>query len=129
MGKEKREGRTSVAVQWLRLHLPTQSVRFNPSLGRKDPIYPKNIKNQKQYCNKFNKEVKHGPHQKKKKERKEQRHFRAVPEAYTIASLREVASTTLMSWRNSFQPPWNRKSTQMASQRSPSLLTLCVHFC
>ena len=39
-----------------------------------------------------------------KKKKKEQRCCRAVPEAYTVASLREGACTTLMSC-NSFQPP------------------------
>ena len=51
--------RTSLAVQWLRLHLPVQGDAGSiPSEGTKIPhaSRPKNqnIK-QKQYCNKFNK--------------------------------------------------------------------------
>ena len=63
-----RQTGTSLAVQWLRLHLPMQGVqvrslvgklRFHMRCGQKT----KNIK-QKQYCNIFNKDFKDGPHQK-----------------------------------------------------------------
>ena len=54
---------TSLAVQWLRLHLPMQGVwvqslvtelRSHMPPGQK----PKKHKQQKQYCNKFNKDLK-----------------------------------------------------------------------
>ena len=59
---------TSLAVQWLKLHLsmqggegsiPGQGVKIPHALGPKS----QNIK-QKQYCNKFNKDFKNGPHHK-----------------------------------------------------------------
>ena len=62
---------TSLVVQWLKLHLPNaggagsipdQGVMITHALGPKN----QNIK-QKQYCNKFNKDLKkNGPHQRKK---------------------------------------------------------------
>ena len=61
--------RTSLAVQWLRLHLPMQGDAGSiPGEGTKilHASRPKsqNIK-QKQYCNKFNKGFKNGPHKKR----------------------------------------------------------------
>ena len=56
----------SLAVQWLGLHLPTQGVqvqtlvsklRSHMSHGQKKKTKTQNIK-QKQYCNKFNKDLK-----------------------------------------------------------------------
>ena len=56
---------TSLAVQWLRLHLPMQEVwvqslggelRFHMPHGQKNQKTFK--KTQKQYCNKFNKDLK-----------------------------------------------------------------------
>ena len=57
---------TSLVVQWLRLHLPMKrGVGSIPGWGVKIPhalwLKKQNIK-QKQYCNKFNKELKNGPH-------------------------------------------------------------------
>ena len=68
---------TSLVVQWLGLCLPMQGgAGFIPGWETEIPHAggPKkqNIK-QKQYCNKFHKDLKNGPHQKiyiKKKERK-----------------------------------------------------------
>ena len=62
---------TSLAVQWLRLHLPLQgNAGLIPGEGIKIPHASQpenqNIK-QKQYCNKFNKDFKNGPHHLKKK--------------------------------------------------------------
>ena len=58
---------TSLAVQWLRLHLPMQRVQVRSLVGEQIPhaSWPKNqnIK-RKQHCNKFNKDFKSGPHQK-----------------------------------------------------------------
>ena len=59
---------TSLVVQWLKLHLSMQGGEGSiPGQGVKIPhaLEPKsqNIK-QKQYCNKFNKDLKNGPHQK-----------------------------------------------------------------
>ena len=60
--------RTSLVVQWLRLHLPMQGMqvqflvrelRSHMPQAKK----PKHIR-QKQYCNKFNKDFKNGPHEK-----------------------------------------------------------------
>ena len=61
---------TSLAVQWLRLHLPVQGNAGSiPGEGIKIPHASQpenqNIK-QKQYCNKFNKDFKNGPHHLKK---------------------------------------------------------------
>ena len=61
-------------VQGLRLHLPMQGVWFqtfvgdlrSPCLSAKRPGH----KQQKQYCNKFNKDFKNGPHQNIYRERK-----------------------------------------------------------
>ena len=65
---------TSLAVQWLRVHLPNAGGTGSiPGQGAKIPHAsgPKNqnIK-QKQYYNKFNKDFKNGPHQKKKLKKK-----------------------------------------------------------
>ena len=61
---------TSLAVQWLRLHLPMQGVQ-GPSLIRELGSHMPCKKNQnikqKQYCKKFNKEVKKKKKKKKKK--------------------------------------------------------------
>ena len=44
---------TTLAVQWLRLHLPIQGLQVRSLAGE---LMAKNThKNQKQYCNKFNK--------------------------------------------------------------------------
>ena len=55
------EKRTSLAVQWLRLHLPMQGVRVRPLVGELRSHMPHGQKNpqnikQKQYCNKFKKD-------------------------------------------------------------------------
>ena len=54
-------------VQWLRPHCNEGSQGSVPGEEAKTPhaFWPKrqNIK-QKQYCNKFNKDIKNGPHQK-----------------------------------------------------------------
>ena len=60
---------TSLAVQWLRHLASTAGGEGSiPGRGAKIPhaSWPKNqnIKKQKQYCNKFNKDFKNGPHQK-----------------------------------------------------------------
>ena len=59
----------SLAVQWLRLHLPTQGVQVWSLVGELRTHMPWNQKTkhkqQKQYCNKFNKDFLNGPHQKK----------------------------------------------------------------
>ena len=54
---------TSLAVRWLRLRLPMQEVCGSvPGKGAKDSTclraQNQNIKKQKQYCNKVNKDVK-----------------------------------------------------------------------
>ena len=58
-------------VQWLRLHLPVQGVWVRSLVGelRSHIAHSQKTKNikQKQYCNKFNKDLNNGPHQKKKK--------------------------------------------------------------
>ena len=64
-------GGTSLEGQWLRLLLPIQGYWFDPWLEREDPTClvarkPEH-KQQKQYCNKFNKDLKNDPHQKKKR--------------------------------------------------------------
>ena len=56
---------TSLAVQWLRLHLPLQGVWVQSLVGelrfpRTSQPKNQNIR-QKQYCNKFNKDFKNGP--------------------------------------------------------------------
>ena len=59
---------TSLAIQWLRLYLPTQwGVGSIPGQGAKI-LYASAKKKQKQrqYCGEFNKDFKNGPHQKKK---------------------------------------------------------------
>ena len=56
-GSKKVKG-TSLAVQWLGLHLPMQGPK-------------KQNTKQKQYCNKFNKDFKNGPHQKKNLKKRE----------------------------------------------------------
>ena len=60
---------TSLAVQWSRLHLPTQVVWVQSLLGELRPQMPHGQENQnieqKQYCNRFNKNFKNGSHQKK----------------------------------------------------------------
>ena len=61
---------TSLAVQWLRLCLPVQGVWVQSLVGELRSHMPHSQKyqsiEQKQYCNKFNKDFKNGPHQKKK---------------------------------------------------------------
>ena len=68
---------TLLAIQWLRLHLPTQWVRVPPWWPVKIPCgsWAKNKTKQKQYCKKFNKDFKNGPLKKKtlKKKRKRER--------------------------------------------------------
>ena len=58
---------TSLAVQWLRLCLPTQG---DASSGSQDPTRLKakkpEHKQKKRYCNKFSKDFKNGPQEKKK---------------------------------------------------------------
>ena len=54
---------TSLAVQWLRLCLPMQGVRVQSLVGELRSHRPRgqknqNIKKQKQYCDKFNKDFK-----------------------------------------------------------------------
>ena len=53
-------------VWWLRYHLPKQGYGFDPWLGKIS--YASWSKNQnikhKQYCNKFNKDIKKGSHKK-----------------------------------------------------------------
>ena len=65
--RKQKEG-TFLAVQWLRLHLPKQGVwvrslvkelRSHRHCGQKT----KTVK-QKQYCNKFNKDLNNGPDEK-----------------------------------------------------------------
>ena len=66
----KKGGGTSLVVHWLRLCLPMQGARLNPSQGARIPhaLRPKSKSmKQKQYCNKFNEDFKNGPHPKKKK--------------------------------------------------------------
>ena len=66
---------TSLAIQWLRLHLPMQGgvqvqflvgeLEFHVPLGQKTKK-----QKQKKYCNKLNKDFKNGLHPKKKKKKK-----------------------------------------------------------
>ena len=66
---------TSLAIQWLRLHLPMQGgvqvqflvgeLEFHVPLGQKTKT-----QKQKKYCNKLNKDFKNGLHPKKKKKKK-----------------------------------------------------------
>ena len=65
---------TSAADQWLRLFaFQHREYGFNPCLGSWDPscfvMKDSNIKQQKQYCSKFNKDFKNGQQQKKKKKK------------------------------------------------------------
>ena len=52
--------RTSLAAQWLRVHLPGQGVRVQSLVRKLRPHMPQGQNNlyvkQKQYCNKFNKD-------------------------------------------------------------------------
>ena len=55
--------------QWLRLQLPLQEMWVQSLVGELRSHMPCNQKNQntqkeKQYCDEFNKDFKHGPHQK-----------------------------------------------------------------
>ena len=63
--------RTSLAVRWLRLHLPMQAVRVRSLVGEVRTHMPHGQKNQnikqKQCCNKFNKDFKKWSTLKKKK--------------------------------------------------------------
>ena len=60
---------TFLAVYWLRLHLPMRGVDWGyvgsiSHQGAKilHASWSKNQNKQKQYCNKFNKDLKNGPH-------------------------------------------------------------------
>ena len=63
--KKKFRG-TSLVVQWVRLHLPMQGVRAPSLVEELRTHMPHGQKNQnieqKQYCNKFNKDFKSGPY-------------------------------------------------------------------
>ena len=65
---------TSPVAQWLRLHLPLQGVKCStPGWGAKIPYasQPKNQQvKQKQYCNKYNKDLVHNKKSKKKKKKR-----------------------------------------------------------
>ena len=61
---------TSLAVQWLGLCLPMLRVRVWSLVGKLRSKKKKKHKQQKQYCNKFNKDFTNGPHQKKIKKEK-----------------------------------------------------------
>ena len=126
MGKERSKGRTSLEVQWVKTS-PSNAGCAGSILGwgEKIPYVQKTSKTRSNIVTNSTKTL----NMVYIKKRKEQRHFRAVPEASTVASLREVTCTTLISRRTSFQPPGNCKSTQMAFQLSPSLLTLYVQLC
>ena len=68
-GVQKTRPGTSLAVQWLRLHLPMQEVQVWSLVGGAKIPHASRPKNQnikqKQYCNKFNKDFKKMVHIKK----------------------------------------------------------------
>ena len=68
---------TSLAVQWLRLHLPVQGVRVRSLVRERRFPHASRPKNQnmkqKQYCNKFNKDFKKMVHIKKSWKKKEKK--------------------------------------------------------
>ena len=60
---------TSLTVQWLGLCLPMQGLRVRSLVGELGSHMPRGQKTkqnieEKQYCNRFNKDFKNGPHQK-----------------------------------------------------------------
>ena len=61
---------TSLMVQWLRLDLPKQGAWVQSLVREMRSHMPRGQKYQnikhKQYCNKFNEDIKNGPHKKKK---------------------------------------------------------------